>query len=81
MALLVSVVSVSCHISPQIKYYQASKTFQAFQYTVARAPMIVAAPGRIRMLGAQVEFGGLHATRYASGVFALCMGKRAMYCR
>jgi hypothetical protein len=43
--------------------------------------MVVAAPGQIRMLGAQVEFGGLHATRYASGVVALCMGEKAMCSR
>jgi hypothetical protein len=57
--------------------HQASKTFQAFRFAVARAPLIIAAPGQIRMFGAQVEFGGLHATRYASGVVALCMGKES----
>ena len=59
--------------------HQASKTFQAFRFAVARAPMItcIAAPGQIRMFGVQVEFGGLHAIRYASGVVALCMGKES----
>lgn len=59
LLLLVNVGELS-HLS-EVKCYQASKTFQAFWHTVARAghyycTFIAAAPGQIRTLGVQVEF-------------------------